>query len=420
MGVRRKSLFTQSVSVPHWPFQLHSFAVASAPQASPIVTLPTPGTLVNNHSFQNRRDVGRYSTMQQRKNKPPSSDKSGNDSNSPKENGSKEDKMFPLLQPTHEADGVQKWKKRKVDRAGTSLLARLFGVALLLTFITIMIYRVGFSKSSQPPIVAAANQPKESILETMKREIEEKSERAVAKNKKRDLNEEGSFGQRRRHEDRVGAWKKDNGVEKVGMKNSERAKELIDRFEEKVDEVRDANEGAMYDTTDEYAVFKLADGIIKIKLVPERDMPKSVPTFRRLVDEGVYKGYHFVRGEKNFLIQLTNVDRDGKRVHRTSQLPKISPPEYHHPNVKGAVAFAGRNVNGDSWFINVVDNSRWLGPGGADAIGDAVVGNVVEGLDIAVDISKRPAAKGRWWASVNILDDPVEILDCWIEYSYRA
>lgn len=64
------------------------------------------------------------------------------------------------------------------------------------------------------------------------------------------------------------------------------------------------------------------------------------------------------------------------------------------------------------WAIQVADNDKWLGPGGADEYGYAVFAVVVDGWRTIEKIMSQPSKNNN---GITMLLEPVEILDCWVE-----
>ena len=141
-------------------------------------------------------------------------------------------------------------------------------------------------------------------------------------------------------------------------------------------------------------------GTFQIQLLPSA-APQTVANFLSYVDSGAYTDTIFHRSVPGFVEQAGGFTSTSDTFSSTSQFTTIPtnaaiPLEYNLPNTAGAVAMArtsDANRATDQWFVNLVDNSTTLGPGGSDANGYAVFGEVLgNGMDVLNAIAALPAS----------------------------
>jgi peptidyl-prolyl cis-trans isomerase A (cyclophilin A) len=135
-------------------------------------------------------------------------------------------------------------------------------------------------------------------------------------------------------------------------------------------------------------------GPITVELEKQR-APITVENFLKYVDEGYYNGLTFHRVIPDFMIQGGGFD-DQMREKEAQHPPIKNEANNGLPNQRGTIAMA-RTPNPNSakaqFFINTVDNTRNLGPGGVDATGYAVFGKVTDGMDAVDKIAKVQTAR---------------------------
>src|SRR5947209_6175883 len=113
--------------------------------------------------------------------------------------------------------------------------------------------------------------------------------------------------------------------------------------------------------------------------------PKTVANFLDYVDSGRYNDVVVSRSVANFVIQAGGITSTSATYTSNSQFVPVPqdpaiPLEYGIPNTVGTIAMARSTSPSsatDEWFINLVDNSSNLGPGGVSPDGYAVFGKVV-------------------------------------------
>jgi len=125
-------------------------------------------------------------------------------------------------------------------------------------------------------------------------------------------------------------------------------------------------------------------GNITIELNVEK-APATVKNFLKYVDSKYYDGTIFHRVINNFMIQGGGfVDGDPPSQKPTNPPIKNEGKVSGLSNTRGTIAMARTNDPNSAtsqFFINVVDNSKSLDPGGFSPDGYAVFGKVVEGME---------------------------------------
>lgn len=139
-------------------------------------------------------------------------------------------------------------------------------------------------------------------------------------------------------------------------------------------------------------------GTIQLELYPAK-APKSVENFLTYVKAGFYNGTIFHRVISDFMIQGGGFDAEYKK--KPTRAPITNEADNGLKNEKGSVAMARTSDVSSAtsqFFINVVDNPfldhKEKTPEG---YGYAVVGKVLEGMDIVDKIKETPTgAKGSF------------------------
>lgn len=140
-------------------------------------------------------------------------------------------------------------------------------------------------------------------------------------------------------------------------------------------------------------------GNFQIELFPSV-APQSVANFLTYVDDRVYNDAIFHRSVPGFVEQTGGfLSASTTFSGSTSQFTPITtnaaiPLEYNLPNTFGTVAMArgaAPNSATSQWFVNLADNTNTLGPGGSDAYGYAVFGQVINnGMVVLANLAKLP------------------------------
>ncbi|OGY65079.1 MAG: peptidylprolyl isomerase [Candidatus Harrisonbacteria bacterium RIFCSPHIGHO2_12_FULL_48_16] len=133
------------------------------------------------------------------------------------------------------------------------------------------------------------------------------------------------------------------------------------------------------------ATLKTNHGIIKIKFYSD-DAPKTVANFISLAQRGFYNGLTFHRVIKDFMVQGGDPKGNGTGGPGYQFEDELNPstPSAREGYVKGvmAMANAGPNTNGSQFFIMVNDVPL--------PYSYTIFGKVVEGQEVAYEISKLP------------------------------
>ncbi len=137
-------------------------------------------------------------------------------------------------------------------------------------------------------------------------------------------------------------------------------------------------------TSDPIVTVDTNFGDFQIHLNPTA-APHTVANFLSYVESGAYTDSIFHRSVPGFVEQAGGFTSTSTTFTSTSQfttIPTNAPVnlEYNLPNIAGSVAMARTsdpNSATDQWFVNLVDNSTTLGPGGSDQHGYTVFGQVL-------------------------------------------
>jgi cyclophilin family peptidyl-prolyl cis-trans isomerase len=130
-----------------------------------------------------------------------------------------------------------------------------------------------------------------------------------------------------------------------------------------------------------FATIKLAKGgEFKIQLFPDK-APKTVNSFVFLAREGYYDGTTFHRVLEGFMAQggdPTGTGMGGPGYQFENEDNDLT---FDKPGVV-AMANAGRDTNGSQFFITFVPTAQLNG-------GYTIFGQVIEGMDVVNDITRR-------------------------------
>ena len=159
-----------------------------------------------------------------------------------------------------------------------------------------------------------------------------------------------------------------------------------------------------------WALMNTSSGQIAFELYGN-ETPITTGNFINLSNSGYYAGTIFHRVLKTFVIQGGGYSKnmEPKEVPFPPIKLEISPL---FNNTRGTISMA-RTSDPDSattqFFINTVDNSKNLGPGGVDSHGYAVFGRVIRGMDV-VDAIANGTVMANDFGETSMPMDPVEIL----------
>jgi len=144
--------------------------------------------------------------------------------------------------------------------------------------------------------------------------------------------------------------------------------------------------------TDQVAVVETKFGKMVIEFY-DKDAPKTVANFIKLVKQGFYNDTTFHRVIPGFMIQGgdPNSKSEDRSTHGTGGPGYTVEAEIKREHARGTVAMArlGDQINpekrssGSQFFINVKDNAFLNG-------GYTVFGNVIAGMDVADKIANVP------------------------------
>lgn len=129
-------------------------------------------------------------------------------------------------------------------------------------------------------------------------------------------------------------------------------------------------------------------GDIKVDLFSEVT-PQTVDNFVNLITAGRYTNTIFHRVDDDFMIQGGGFDLNFNAIPNNGPIPL----DYKVRNTRGTIAMARQpapNTATSQFFINTVDNSAGLGPGGWSADGYTVFGWVVQGMNVVDAIEAVP------------------------------
>ncbi len=143
------------------------------------------------------------------------------------------------------------------------------------------------------------------------------------------------------------------------------------------------------DIANKTAVLETNFGTIKIQLY-DKDAPKTVENFVRLIQKGYYNGITFHRVAHDFVIQggdPTGTGRGGQSIYGKPFEDELycDTPSYQAGYLKGVVAMAnsGQNTNGSQFFILLADHSDL-------PHNYTIFGKVISGQDVVDKIGALP------------------------------
>jgi cyclophilin family peptidyl-prolyl cis-trans isomerase len=147
-------------------------------------------------------------------------------------------------------------------------------------------------------------------------------------------------------------------------------------------------------------------GKIKVELNAAK-APVTVKNFLQYVDDKHFDGTIFHRVMPDFMIQGGGMGTDLKEKPTRAGIKLEAGNGLRHE--RGTIAMARTNQPNSAtaqFFINVVDNTDKLGPGGVSPEGYAVFGKVVDGMDVVDKIRKveaRPTAVSEGQPFKNVI-----------------
>lgn len=141
-------------------------------------------------------------------------------------------------------------------------------------------------------------------------------------------------------------------------------------------------------------VLDTSMGAITIEL-DRAKAPITVDNFLKYVDSGFYDGLVFHRVMPTFMIQGGGLDAKLREKEDGVRPPIKNEGSNGLTNQRGTLAMARKgdpNSATNQFFINLVDNTRNLGPGGVDDFGYAVFGKVIDGMKVVDAIAQAPTS----------------------------
>ena len=145
---------------------------------------------------------------------------------------------------------------------------------------------------------------------------------------------------------------------------------------------------------DPVVVFKTSVGTIEIQLDP-KNAPVTTKNFLSYVDKKFYDGTIFHRVIPGFVDQGGGFTADMQQKPTDAPIKNEATNGLH--NVRGSISMARTNDPDSAtsqFFLNLVDNSSKLDPGGVSPEGYAVFGKIIKGLDVMDKIAAIPTGPG--------------------------
>jgi peptidyl-prolyl cis-trans isomerase A (cyclophilin A) len=133
-------------------------------------------------------------------------------------------------------------------------------------------------------------------------------------------------------------------------------------------------------------------GTVKIDLFDDV-VGNTVDNFLNYVASGTYTDTIIHRAPKDFVVQGGGIKTDLSPVSTNAPIAL----QYKIANTRGTIAMARQNAPNTAtsqWFINTVDNTTGLGPGGFSTDGYAVFGWVVGSMEAVDAIAALPIYNG--------------------------
>jgi peptidyl-prolyl cis-trans isomerase A (cyclophilin A) len=145
---------------------------------------------------------------------------------------------------------------------------------------------------------------------------------------------------------------------------------------------------------DPVVVMKTSEGTIEITLDPTH-APITTKNFLSYVDDKFYDGTIFHRVIPGFVDQGGGFTADGQEKATKTPITNEATNGLH--NARGTISMARTNDPNSAtsqFFLNLVDNTSKLDPGGVSPEGYAVFGKITKGLDVMDKIAAIPTGPG--------------------------
>ena len=145
-------------------------------------------------------------------------------------------------------------------------------------------------------------------------------------------------------------------------------------------------------------LLETSQGNVTLELNQEK-APLTVKNFISYVEKKFYDNTVFHRVIDDFMIQGGGFSNEDPPAQKKPESPiKNEGKKSGLSNIRGSIAMARTNDPDSAtsqFFINVVDNSKGLDPGGYSPEGYAVFGKVIKGKDVVDKIKKVKTGTSR-------------------------
>ena len=145
-------------------------------------------------------------------------------------------------------------------------------------------------------------------------------------------------------------------------------------------------------------LLETSQGNVTLELNQEK-APLTVKNFISYVEKKFYDNTVFHRVIDDFMIQGGGFSNEDPPAQKKPESPiKNEGKKSGLSNIRGSIAMARTNDPDSAtsqFFINVVDNSKGLDPGGYSPEGYAVFGKVIKGMDVVDKIKKVKTGTSR-------------------------
>jgi len=145
---------------------------------------------------------------------------------------------------------------------------------------------------------------------------------------------------------------------------------------------------------DPVVVLKTSLGDIEIQLDP-KNAPVTTANFLAYVDNKFYDGTIFHRVIPGFVVQGGGFTTDMNQKKTEASIKNEATNGLH--NLRGTISMARTsdpNSATSQFFLNLVDNSGKLDPGGVSPEGYAVFGKITKGIEVIDKIAAIPTGPG--------------------------
>ena len=145
-------------------------------------------------------------------------------------------------------------------------------------------------------------------------------------------------------------------------------------------------------------LLETSQGNVTLELNQDK-APLTVKNFISYIEKKFYDNTVFHRVIDDFMIQGGGFSNEDPPTQKKPESPiKNEGKKSGLSNIRGSIAMARTNDPDSAtsqFFINVVDNSKGLDPGGYSPEGYAVFGKVIKGMDVVDKIKKVKTGTSR-------------------------